>query len=366
MLSASARRGIGTVFLLAASTALSPPAQARITRIVISNTTSPALNGQSFGAVGQYEQLDGTAYGEVDPADPLNAVIQDIALAPRNQAGKVEYSMDISILKPMDESQGNHVLLYDVVNRGNKVIPSSFNVGVTASNPAGDGFLEQQGLTMVWSGWQGDLVRGTGLIGMTVPVAHAPDGSTITGIVRSEISNLAAPAPYSPILGAFSAASRSYTPVSFDTTQATLTQRVHEQDPREPIASTDWAYGTCDANFNITPDPPNPPQYHICKRGGFDTNHIYELIYAAQDPWVLGLGFAATRDLVAFLHNASDGSNPVAGAIQHTLVHGTSQSGRYLRTFLDLGFNQDEDRRLVFEGMNPHIASARVALNIRF
>ncbi|MBV9656220.1 MAG: hypothetical protein JOZ42_16830 [Acetobacteraceae bacterium] len=177
---------------------------------------------------------------------------------------------------------------------------------------------------------------------------------------------LTAPVPYSPIVGGFSTSSRGYAPASLDTTQATLTQRVHEQDPREPIASSDWAYGTCDANFNVTPDPANPSQYHVCKRGGFDTNHIYELIYTAKDPLVLGLGFAGTRDLVAYLHNSSDGSNPVAGVIQHTLVHGTSQSGRYVRTFLDLGFNQDEDRGLVFEGMNPHISSARIALNIRF
>jgi hypothetical protein len=340
-------------------------AQARITNIVINTKISPAFNGQSFGSVGQYEQLVGTAFGEVDPSDPRNAIIQDIALAPRNQSGKVEYSMDINILKPIDPTKGNHVLLYDVVNRGNMIIPNFFNVGATAANPAGDGFLENRGYTMVWSGWQADLVPSpaTGRIAMTVPVAHAPGGGTITGTVRSEISMLSAAIQTSPILGGFSAASRGYQPVSTDTSQATLTQRVHEADPREPIPTNAWAFGTCNPTFpNVTPDPANATQFHLW----FDPNHIYELIYKAKDPIVLGLGFAATRDFISFLHHSSSPQNPLYGTIQHTLMHGTSQSGRYVRTFLDLGFNQDKHGGKVFEGMNPHIASARIAMNIRF
>ena len=135
-------------------------AEARITQIVITSTQSPVFGGASFGDVGQYEQLDGVASGEVDPKDPLNAIIQDIALAPRNARGMVEYSMDISILKPIDTSRGNHTLIYDVVNRGNKGI-TSLNIGGNATNP-GDGFLEREGYTMVWSGWEGDVVPGGG------------------------------------------------------------------------------------------------------------------------------------------------------------------------------------------------------------
>src|SRR6266478_4742936 len=111
-------------------------AEARITRIVIQTRTSPAFGGASFGTVGQYEQLDGTAYGEVDPKDPLNAVITDIELAPRNSRGMVEYSMDISILKPIDMSRSNGTLIYDVVNRGNKGI-TSFNIGGGSGTAAG-------------------------------------------------------------------------------------------------------------------------------------------------------------------------------------------------------------------------------------
>src|SRR5215471_4343469 len=119
------------------------PAEARITGLTYT-TTSPVYGGASFGAVGQYEQLDGIATGEVDPNDPANAIITDIALAPRNSRGHVEYSMNISILKPIDMGRGNHTLLYDVVNRGNKVV-TNFNIGSTTANPQGDGFLQRGG-----------------------------------------------------------------------------------------------------------------------------------------------------------------------------------------------------------------------------
>ena len=222
---------------------------------------------------------------------------------------------------------------------------------------------------MVWSGWQADLVPAPviGRLAMTAPIARTKDGRTITGIVRSEISSLTAPVQTSPILGGLSTASRGYQPVSADTSRATLTQRVHAQDPREPIPSTQWAFGSCNPTFpSVTPDPPDAAQFHVCKQGGFDANHIYELIYEAQDPQVLGLGFASTRDFIAFLHHSTDVQNPLVGTIQYTLMHGTSQSGRYARTFLHLGFNRDEDGRKVFEGMNPHITTARITMNTRF
>lgn len=340
-------------------------AQARITKIVLNAPTFP-FGTQTFGSYGQYEELDGTAYGVVDPNDPHDSIIQDINLAPTTVNGQVQYSMNISILKPVN-GNGNGVLLYDVVNRGSKIIPNFFNIGATTTNPAGDGFLENQGFIMVWSGWQGDLVKNTGLITANVPVAQNAKGGTITGIVRSEISMLTTTIQTSPILGGFSTSSIGYQPVSTDTTKATLTERVHEEDPRDPIPSNQWAFGSCNPTFpNVTPDPANATQYHICKAGGFDPNHIYELIYKAENPLVLGIGFAATRDFVSYLHHSTASANPVAGAVQHTLMHGTSQSGRFVRSFLQLGFNQDENNRIVFEGMNPHIAAARIAMNIRF
>ena len=92
--------------------------EARITKIMITSIQSPTFGALSFGTVGQYEKLRGTAFGELDPADPRNAVIVDLGLAPRNAGGKVEYSMDIFILKPIVLSNGNHRLFIDFNNRG--------------------------------------------------------------------------------------------------------------------------------------------------------------------------------------------------------------------------------------------------------
>src|ERR1700730_6909478 len=166
---------------------LIPGADARITRIDLGPSTSP-FGTTSFGAVGQYEKIDGTAYGEIDPRDPLNAVIQDIGLPPRNVRGNVEYSTKVSILKPVDETRGNHTMLFEIVNRGNKLDPGTFNVGVTTANPAGDGFLESEGFTLVWAGWQADLVPPptVDLVTISAPIAHYRNGARITGVVRSE------------------------------------------------------------------------------------------------------------------------------------------------------------------------------------
>src|SRR5262245_36887611 len=219
-------RHCSCVFVLGAASLIwaAPAADARITSIVITTTTSPAFGGQSFGGVGQYEQLDGVASGEIDPKDSPNAVIQDIELAPRNSHGMVEYSMDISILKPIDTSRGNHTILYDVVNRGNKSSPA-LNIGGNATNP-GDGFLEAQGYTLVWSGWEGDITSG---IKINLPVAKHLGGSTITGTVRSEYI-LGAPTSTVSVTAA-----PPYEAVSTSNAGATLTKRIHQDDPKELI-----------------------------------------------------------------------------------------------------------------------------------
>jgi hypothetical protein len=371
MIASAARRALGASCIAATlipSWLLFAPhgAQARITSITITSRTSPAFGGASFAA-GTYEQLDGIATGEVDPNDPQNAVITDIALAPRNASGMVEYSTDVSILKPIDESKGNGVLLYDVVNRGNKIVPGFFNVGTSTANPAGDGFLENQGYTLVWSGWQGDLVPQLGQLGIRVPVAHQRDGGTISGVVRTEFI-LSAPASTQNLTAGFSSNTPGYAATSLDNSHAVLTQRIHQYDTPQVIPNSDWTFADC--TTQTFPGTPNPQRICLGPNGaggtGFDTNHIYELYYTAKDPLVLGLGFAATRDLVSFLRRSSDPQNPLAGAISHTIMHGTSQSGRWTRNFLNLGFNEDETGQIVFEGMNPHIGSEQGDFNVRF
>ena len=349
------------IILLGSSVA----AEARITRIEIART-EPAFGGAKFGDAGAYELLIGTAFGAVDPADPRNAVIQDIELAPRNPSGKVEYSMDLVILKPVETARGNGTLLYDVVNRGGRVAPFVFNLDAGRGNAAadaGDGFLQRHGFTLVWSGWQGDLLPGR--IRLKAPVAHLPDGSIITGRVRKEFELFTLASTLGlgdSVLGR----GIPYEAVSTDNADGVLTVQVRQSDRPVQVPNADWKLADC----RRQPFPGLPSTAHFCLRGGFDTDHIYRLFYTAKDPRVLGLGLAATRDLVAFLHHAarddSGKANPLAGAVRWTIAHGTSQSGRYLRSFLHLGFNQDEGGQRVFDGMNVHGASVRNALNQRF
>jgi hypothetical protein len=362
------RNGLLASAVALAFVSLVPGADARITRIDLSPPASPFGN-TSFGSVGQYEQIDGTAYGEIDPRDPLNAVIQDIDLAPRNARGKVEYSTKVSILKPADETRGNHTMLFEIVNRGNKLDPGFFNVGVTTANPAGDGFLQNQGFTLVWAGWQADLVpaANVNLITMSAPIAHQHNGATITGVVRSEfIVNTTPPPNTQNILADSSSNTPGYPTANLNNSHDTMTMRVHQDDPKVPIPNSDWAYADCTS----TPFPGVPNPQKVCLKNGFDTNHIYELIYTAKDPIVMGLGLAAIRDVAAFFRDAEKDDygnpNPLAGDLKFALLNGISQSGRLLRTYLALGFNEDEHHEQVFDGVQPHIGSVRNYINVRF
>ncbi|MFL6622256.1 MAG: alpha/beta hydrolase domain-containing protein [Sulfurifustis sp.] len=345
-------------------------AEARVTRIEITRVESPTFGGATFGSVGQYDKLVGRAFGEVDPRDPQNAVIQDIDLAPRNARGMVEYATDVYLLKPHDLARGNGTLLYDVVNRGNKVVLGLINAGAVGGNEptgAGDGFLQAAGYTIVWSGWQADVAPGNSRMTMSVPVARRRDGSDITGRVRGEYIVSAPINTQNLSSGFFTGLSHSsYETVSLDNSAAVLTKRVTESDVRIPIPNGDWAFADC----NSAPFPGTPSATQICLKDGFSPNFIYELLYTAKNPSVLGLGFAATRDLISFLRDAekddAGNPNPLARGIRTALAHGTSQSGRYVRTFLMLGFNRDERGRMVFDGMNPHLASLQLPLNVRF
>ena len=226
------------------------PADARITSITYS--TAPAYGGVSFGSVGPYQIVTGVANGAVDPTDPRNAIIQDIELAPLDSTGLVEYSTVFQILMPVDESKGNHIMLSEVVNRGNETSPGILNIGTSTTNPQGDGFLENQGLTLVFIGWQADLVApasNPGLITMSAPIAHFPGGKTITGVVRSEwIVSTPTGAPGTQnILADSSSNTPGYASVTTNNAGLTLTQRVHQDDPKVPIPNSQWTSPTAPA-----------------------------------------------------------------------------------------------------------------------
>lgn len=133
------------------------------------------------------------------------------------------------------------------------------------------------------------------------------------------------------------------------------------------MAPTDWAWARCDA-ANPFPGTPDPTQ--ICLKGGFDGNRLYQVVFTAQDPYVLGIGFAAWRDVGAFFKRAAADdagtANPLAGRINHSITRGISQSGNFLRGWLHMGFNQDELGAPVHDGLWPIIAGRRIALNFRW
>jgi hypothetical protein len=364
---------------LPAAVVLVTGAEARITRIEIQRT-EPAFNGRVFGATGAYERVIGKAYGGVDPQLPANAIIQDIGLAPRNAKGRVEYVTDIDILRPADRSKGNGILFFNIHNRGNKGGIGLFNADIppnlaeinNLANP-GDGFLQRQGYTMIWFGWQPDVLVGNNRLTMTVPVARNPDGSPITGLVRSELVTVTPTTTLNLSSGWFTALNTtSYPTVSADNRTPladgfvpTLTARAKEQEPRIPIANTEWSFGACPQGGEVTAS-----DTQICYRAGFRPGRLYELVYRAKDPLVLGIGFAAARDLGAFLKaepkDDTGRDNPVFVKDAKSIVMGSSQSGRFVRTLIHLGFNRDERGQIVFDGAFPHIGGGLMPLNVRF
>ena len=326
---------------------LASPVQAEITRLAVENT-------EQLGADNDYEKLNGHFYGELDPSLPLNAIITDLEFAPRNERGMVEYVATFTILKPADMSNASGVLLYAVPNRGRM-------------NLAGGGFLadaRNQGHVLVASGWQADLTPREGLETLIVHVARNPDGSSITGPVLARFSDSPANTTNLPIVRG--RVTGTADPVSLDTAQATLTRRASEGSAVIPLHGDDWAFADCsESAFPGTPDPEK-----LCLKHGFNPAYLYELVYTAKDPKVHGIGFAATRDLISYLRHGSEdeaeGANIVAERINWAVSQGNSQSGNFLRSFVHLGFNQDEAERIVFDGINPERAARLLAMNIRF
>jgi hypothetical protein len=353
------RTAIAVLLVVAAAPFWSGPAHASVKKIVVEKKVSPAFEGASFGAAGQYETLAGRAYGELDPNDPHNALITDIRLAPRNANGKVEYVASFFLVKPIDMSKSSRLMWHDVPNRGGRVTiaPAERNFG-------------DIGLS---SGWQGDnsggTVPGANNDYVVVPIAKNPDGSPVTGLVMGRIMNVRG-LDSQPMF--VQGAPLPYKPASLDTTNATLMTHASENldgvigDPKT-IPSTDWAWAKCTA-ANPFPGTPDPTQ--ICLKNGFDPKLLYQVVFTAKDPYVLGIGFAAFRDVAAFFRNAKQDEegtpNPVAGNVSWVISRGRSQSGNFLRAFIQLGFTQSEDSRLVYDGAWPIIAGRRVTLNTRF
>ncbi len=323
-------------------------------------TETPFAQGEAFGETGPYRLLTGTANFAVDPSHPRNGAITDLDLAPRDLGGLVRFSADFAMLQPVNPDLGNRRILFDVVNRGRKTALSLNNVPTadpTAPLTPGNGFLMRHGYTVVWCGWQADVPPTPGLIGLQAPEAVGPNGP-LTGRIMgffqcdeptrvfhlSHRGHLANPAAV------------------IDDPSAALTVRDHPNEPPQAIARDQWSF------VRVEDENEEPQPSHVYLPSGFEPGRIYELVYQTTGSRIVGLGFAAVRDIISFLkHAPSAEGNPSAGGIDYAYGFGRSQSGRFLRQMIHLGLNEDEDERIALDGFIPHVGGGmRGEFNLRF
>jgi hypothetical protein len=344
-------RRMRTLLLVGISCTVIWPAsvEAGVTRLRIERREA-VLNGRPFGAAGPYEKLVGKVDFALDPKLPQNLGIVDLNLAPKNAQGLVEFSADFYLLKPVDPARGNGRLFYEAGNRGTMRILSTFQGAANSADPTteaefGNGALMRQGFALLWMGWQWDVPGGR--MRMAIPIA-TDQGRTITGIVRGNF-----------IPGA-------------NATSASVADRGHEPYQVVDPASPDHRMVV---RTLPTDEPAQIPRDRwrftgpgtVTLDGGFEAGRIYDVIYRARDPRVVGVGLAGTRDLISFFKHAdAAGGNPLPG-IRLGIGWGVSQTGRFLRHFVYQGFNEDERGRQVFDGVFDQVGGAgRGSFNHRF
>ena len=315
---------------------------------------------KQYGDVGAYEMMEGTAHFAVDPLHSRNQAITDLKLAHRNADGRVAFSADFAMLRPVKPDLGNHCILFDVVNRGRKTVFSLFNGNGKGLDPTlpldtGNDFLMRHGYTIVWCGWQADVPPDPLLTGLQVPEAIGPDGRPLSGRILCQFQTNE---PTDTLLLSHQG-HLPHPPADVNDSTAVLTVRDHPNEPTETIERGLWS-------FVRVEDEPEP--HHIQLSSGFEPGRIYQLVYETRGSRIVGLGFAAVRDIVSFLKyvSATEG-NPCAGDIEHAYAFGVSQSGRFLRQLIHLDLNVDEQERQALDGIISHVAGGmRGEFNLRF
>jgi len=309
-------------------------------------------DGASFGEAGAYERVVAVARGEVDPTVPANSGIALIDKARRNASGKVEYATSVFILRPKNPAHGNGRILYEVNNRGRKMLFGNIADGPQGVNDPrtladlGNAFPLRLGYTIVWSGWDPDAPRANMGLALTAPVAME-NGQPIVQTVREEwVSGTR--------LGLLETFKLSHEAATLEQPRARLTVRKRADDEPRELPLNQWSF--VDARSIRLRDGTKP-------KPGF----LYEFHYEAKNPKVQGLGFAATRDVVSWLRHSPEAVKATGRPMTHALAIGFSQAGRYLRNHISDGFNRDEQGRRVFDGILSHIAGVgRVFFNTPF
>jgi len=329
----------------------------------------PLAAGVPFGDVGPYEELKGTLHFAIDPKHAANERIADVAQAPRDHAGRVEFESDGSILLPLDRARGNGRVVLDVVNRGNTVAVPNFN---RATRPAfrpgsdpdppvdpGDGFLMRRGYAVISCGWQIDLPEVPGLLGLRGPEALDAAGNRLKGRVYTQLQT---PAPATHLLLS-DRGHRPYAAADLDERDAVLTVRDQPDGDATTIARQRWSFARVGEGGRVVPDA-----RHIRLDTGFEKGRLYQVTYTAVGAPVLGLGIAALRDAVAWLkHGTAREGNPAPGLVRYGYAYGRSQTGRLLRTLVYHDLNVDEQGREALDGIIANVAGGlRGEFNQRF
>jgi hypothetical protein len=365
---------------------------------LVTKGTGLAFNGATFGNVGTYTYILAEATGKVSATDKCASTIVDLKNA-GDSAGNVSYTFDVVVLMPTDAAKASGSLLYivnnrtstssfEVLNDGSSndlftnvapIIPTTASVA-TAGTGAGSAYLMKQGMTVVFSGWQGDRPQTLNVAsasisstnkwyapGMTLPVA-TNSGASITGTVQDEFiadsatltNNLLgtyykrAPGTSATLTIQKTATS---TPITVDSSYWTYTAGSATAEGGNTTA-TGYGYVTID-RAKVMADKTLADALDA----GLDNGSIYHFNYTAIDPRPLGLGFLSVRDLISYFKNgtkdAKGNPNPLAGRVKYTLATGISQSGRFLRDFLWQGFNADANSKQVFDGMMPLVGGSR-------
>jgi Alpha/beta hydrolase domain len=321
----------------------------------------PYAENRRFGPVGAYEQVDGTAHFAVDPLHPANAAICDLQLAPRNAAGLVEFSSDLSLVLPLDGWRANGRCIVELPNRGRRRVVAMMNCAppdapVGPQAHAGDGFLFARGYTVASIGWQWDVYPSPELLGLAAPSAMQGakpiGGETMVEIRPNErgTMRLLADRVHRPLPAA-----------PGDQPSARLLVRDWEDGEDTLIPRSRWRFARETPGGAVEPSPE-----HVWLEGGFEPGRIYQLVYETDRAPVVGLGLLAARDVAQFLRTPS-ATNPCANGLRALILYGISQTGRMQRHFLSLGLNRCEDSSRAYDGFHVHIAGARRgAFNHRF
>jgi hypothetical protein len=322
----------------------------------------PYEDGRGFGDGGAYERLDGVVHLAVDPRSASNEAITDLRLAPRDSRGLVRFEADLCVLRPLDPRRSSGRLLFQVPNRGRQ---AALPFSVLAAPPAaevteriepGDGFLLRRGWTVAWCGWQWDVVRRPGLLGLLAPQARLPederDGQVLVQFQPHvhQTHHRLGHWPLDPPPGLPDQFHRPYRPADPDDPAAIMTVGDGPDGPAAEVPRGSWRFAPAAGGAAV------PDDWCVWLAGGFEPGRVYRVRYRPRECPVVGAGMLAVRDFVSFLRHGPDG---VAGRIDHAFAFGVSQSGRFLRELLHCGMNVDEEGRIVFDGVVPHVAGAR-------